>query len=56
MQSLHDIIQELPKDFIEEVMACDSVPRLREMRWETSDADKVAVIDARIANLQYLVS
>ncbi|HEA19939.1 hypothetical protein LCGC14_1526370 [marine sediment metagenome] len=56
MQSLHGIIESLPQEFTQEILNCDSVVRLMEIRWETTDPDKIAVIDARIENINYLVS
>lgn len=55
-EALHDIIESLPIDFIEEVKACMDVSILLEMRFKTSCKNRVAVIDARIENINYLVS
>lgn len=48
-------MDELPVDFIETIKATDSVPALMEMKWETTCPKKVAVIDARIQNINHLV-
>lgn len=55
-QSLKQIIDELPKEFTEKVIAMDSVALLKELRWETTCKNKLALIDARIANINYLVA
>lgn len=56
MQALHDIIEQLPQEFIETIKNCSDVARLREMRWETNCEKERAVINARIEHLNWLVS
>lgn len=54
-QSLSQIMDELPVDFIEKVKTTDNVPALLQMKWETTCPNKLAVIDARIQRINHLV-
>ncbi|WP_157681210.1 hypothetical protein [Maribacter dokdonensis] len=54
--SLYNIIEELPLAFIEKVKATDDVATLLRMRKNTACYNRRAVIDARIENINYLVS
>lgn len=54
-QSLHDIISTLPADFIEKVKTTEEVSQLIQMKKKLRNPNKIAVIDARIQNINYLV-
>tara|TARA_R110002167_G_scaffold364968_1_gene588370 strand:+ start:23378 stop:23551 length:174 start_codon:yes stop_codon:yes gene_type:complete len=54
-QSLYDTMQNLPSSFIKEVIQCTDVSVLQQMMRETTCADRIAVIDARITKINYLV-
>ena len=55
-QSLQDIIESLPKEFVNKVLATDSVADLNDMLCLTEDDDETALIIARIANINHLVA
>lgn len=54
--SLYHIMQGLSADFIDTVTDCDSVAELNTMIAAETDLNKIAVLQARIDNINYLVS
>lgn len=54
--SLTEIIEGLPVSFVEKVKQTDNVPELLKMRKNTNCKDRITLIDARISNINYLVS
>lgn len=55
-ESIHHITQELPSAFVAKVLASDSVADLNKMLSKEVNGDKCALIQARIDNINYLVS
>ena len=54
--SLYHITQELPDDFVADIMAADSGAILNKKLAKETDTNKRALICARIDNINYLVS
>lgn len=53
-QSLFDIINSQPSDFVEEILQCEDVSALHKKLKGTRNKDRKAIIQARIENLTYL--
>ncbi len=56
MQSLKEIMDQLPQEYINSIIACGDTAILNEMLKKTKCPDKRVVINARIANINYLIA
>lgn len=54
-QSIEEIINNQPADFVHEIMRSENVPHLQQQLKRTRNADRKAVIEARIENLKHLM-
>ncbi|UOB16593.1 hypothetical protein [Abyssalbus ytuae] len=55
-RSLHDIIESLPNEFIEKIKSETDISVLTKMKKRLRNKDKIAVVEARIQNLNHLVA
>ncbi len=53
-QSLHQIIQELPAEFVTKVTECTNVGELQKMK-KTASEKEILLIEARISRINFLV-
>lgn len=56
MKSLHQIIEELPQSLVEKIKKSNDVMELIAMKQKESDPNTRLVIEARIENINYLVT
>jgi hypothetical protein len=55
MQTLNEIIKDLSVEYVTSVTVCDNVSALLAMKRDTCDVAKLALIEARIDRINYLV-